>query len=123
MYSLDQRTGRILSSFETKNSIRQVVCVKNLILANEDPYLTVVPGTSERLYGISSGRAAVTSMPVDFKSQKCVFIANSFFNFSQQNNARLIPDRVTAAKSLPLSRLILVGSATGIRAIDVSQGL
>jgi serine/threonine protein kinase len=123
VYSLDQRTGRVLSSFETKNSIGQLVCVKNLILANEDPNLTVVPGASERLYGIYSGRAAVTSMPVDFKSQKCVFVANSFFNFSQQNHARLIPDRVTAAKFLPLSRLILVGSATGIRAIDVSQGL
>ena len=116
VHTLDQRTGCIVNSFKSSNKVTQVVCRNNLILANEDPTLTVLPGSNDRFYGLSQGHVAVTTMPVDFQSQKCVFVESQFFPF-RTGSATIFSQRIQCAQLFPLSRKILIASSDGIREI------
>ena len=118
VHTLDQRTGRVVNSFNSNSNITQVLCRKNLILANDDPGLTVLAAGNDRFYGLSQGHLAVTAMPVDFQSQKCVFCGPKFFPF-QLGSTPIYSHRLQSAQLLPLGRKIIIGDSTGLGEISI----
>ena len=144
VFTLDQRTGRILNKFHGgRHGIQQVFASSlNFTLANKDPGLHVLPGASNTLYGFHNGKFASTWMNVDFDKQQCVFIDSTNFPFTnkmdtnslnshmdggaieedkilQTLNSGSFSSKIECSSFLPLSRVVLAGNSDGLWSIKI----
>ena len=145
VYTLDQRTGRILNRFHGgKYGVQQIFAhSRNFTLANKDPNLHILPGANNLLYGFSNGRFSSTWINADFNKQKCVFMDSSNFIFNdkidatsvidavlsndekqqqqllQSSRGRTFSHNIVCSSFLPLSRVVLAGNSAGLWSIKI----
>jgi hypothetical protein len=142
VYTLDQRTGRILNKFHGgKYGIQQIFAnSKNFTLANKDPNLHIVPGANNLLYGFYNGKFSSSWISPGFDKQKCVFMDSTHFFFNdkvgglsnnmdgvisseerqqQINRGRSFNNDIVCSAFLPLTRVVLAGNSDGLWSIKI----